>query len=101
MNPCVICCHPGPGSTYPVILGAKPYSLTGAGNALFWLPTRNEDGLFLLGAFDSLPTPQQFIDYSERAAAGQLTSYASVTVDADGQTQVSVTDAMLAGSQAE
>ena len=70
-------------------------ALTGSGNAPFLLASRNEDGLFLLGAFDSLPSPQQFIDYAERAAAGRLTSYASLTVDADGQTQISVTDAIL------
>ncbi|WP_417493556.1 hypothetical protein [Maricaulis sp.] len=89
-----------PGSSYRVIL-APGLSLTGPGSAPYLLASRNQEGLFLLGAFDSLPSPQQFIDYAERAAAGQLTNYASVTVDADGQTQISVTDAILGGSETE
>ena len=90
----------GADSTYRVIL-APGLSLTNSSNAPFLLASRNEEGLFLLGAFDALPSPQEFIDYAQRAAAGQLTSYASVRVDADGQRQITVTDAMLAGSEAE
>ena len=87
-------------STYRVTL-APGLSFSGSGNAPFLLTSRNEEGLFLLGSFDSLPSPRQFIDYAERAAAGQLTSYATLTVDADGQTQISVSDVTLGESEPE
>ncbi len=85
-------------SNYRVILGHGLLPIQ-EGGAAYILASRNDDGMFLLGAFDALPSPQQFIDYAQRAAAGQLTSFGSVVVDQNGDSQITVGDALLESSQ--
>ena len=85
-------------SDYRVILG-RGLLPTLEGGAAYILASRNDDGIFLLGAFDALPSPQQFIDYAQRAAEGELTSFGSVLVDQNGDSQITVGDALLESSQ--